>query len=101
MARYGGEEFAALLPLTDGPGAMALAERMRAAVEALNVPHTAGVGGRVTISVGCATVDSTDGMSAEALVAAADAALYDAKRSGRNRMVSAAAEHSRIGNPTL
>ena len=93
VARYGGEEFAALLPLTDVLGAMALAKRMRAAVEGLNVPHTAGVGGRVTISVGCATSEPTSGMSAEALIAAADAALYEAKRSGRNRVVSAAAEN--------
>ena len=91
VARYGGEEFAALLPSTDPPGAMALAERMRAAVEALNIPHTAGVGGCVTISVGRATVESTDGMSAETLVAAADAALYNAKRSGRNRVAAAVA----------
>jgi diguanylate cyclase (GGDEF)-like protein len=91
VARYGGEEFAALLPATDASGALAIAERMRAAVEALNLPNRAGEDGRVTISVGRATVESTDGLSPETLVATADAALYDAKRSGRNRVASAVA----------
>jgi diguanylate cyclase (GGDEF)-like protein len=99
VARYGGEEFAALLPLTDTPGALALAERMRAAVEGLNIPHTGGVDGRVTISIGCATAESTDGITADMLVAAADAALYDAKRSGRNRKASARVESARTGGP--
>jgi diguanylate cyclase (GGDEF)-like protein len=77
---------------------VALAERMRTAVAALNVPHPAGPSGRVTISVGCATAEFTEGLSAESLVAAADAALYEAKRSGRNRVASASSEHSRTGN---
>jgi diguanylate cyclase (GGDEF)-like protein len=91
VARYGGEEFAALLPATDAAGGLAIAERMRAAVEALHLPNQAGIGGHVTISVGRATVESTEGMSPDALVAAADAALYEAKRSGRNRVASAVA----------
>jgi diguanylate cyclase (GGDEF)-like protein len=91
VARYGGEEFAALLPATDAAGAQAIAERMRVAVEALNVPHTGAAGGRVTISVGSATVQAQETMSKDTLIAAADAGLYEAKRTGRNRVASALA----------
>jgi len=79
VARYGGEEFAAILPETDAEGAAAIAERMRQAVEALETD-----GGRVTVSFGVATVIASDKLSPNALVAAADAALYQAKRDGRN-----------------
>jgi|SRR5687767_10903666 len=79
VARYGGEEFAAMLPETDAEGAKSIAERMRQAVEALETE-----GGRVTVSFGVATVVATDKMSQNVLVAAADAALYEAKRAGRN-----------------
>lgn len=79
VARYGGEEFAAMLPETDAEGAEKIAERMRRAVESLETG-----GGRVTISVGVATTLAREKTSPESLVAAADAALYDAKRAGRN-----------------
>jgi len=79
VARYGGEEFAAMLPETDADGAEKIAERMRRAVESLETG-----GGRVTISVGVATTLARENASPESLVAAADAALYDAKRAGRN-----------------
>jgi two-component system, sensor histidine kinase LadS len=89
VARYGGEEFVALLPETDTPGVNAIAERMRAAVEALNIPNTRGVGGRVTVSVGQAAMVPNGGEGAATLVAAADVALYQAKRGGRNRVAAA------------
>lgn len=89
VARYGGEEFAALLPATDHAGARAIAERMRGAVEALRLPSTAGEGGVVTVSIGCATVRAVEADAAEDLVAAADAALYEGKRRGRNRVATA------------
>ena len=89
IARYGGEEFVALLPSTDGPGTAALAERMRTAVEALDLPHADGIGKRVTVSIGHATMQATETSSPDLLVAAADAALYEAKRTGRNRVVAA------------
>lgn len=79
VARYGGEEFAAMLPETDAEGAGKIAERMRLAVERLETG-----GGRVTVSIGVATTLAREKLTPEALVAAADAALYDAKRAGRN-----------------
>src|SRR5690606_25093208 len=86
-ARYGGEEFAILLPQTDKQGAMALALRLQKSVQALKVALDAQVL-RVGVSVGvaCAT-DIAEG-SADDLVRAADAALYGAKRDGRNRVVA-------------
>lgn len=84
VARYGGEEFAVLLPDTDDKGAAALAERVRAAVEGRAIPHPGSPSGVLTVSVGSATV--TGGVEGEpsSLVRAADAALYQAKRDGRN-----------------
>lgn len=88
-ARFGGEEFALLLPATGGADAALVAERTRAALEALAMPHPDGAAPVVTASLGVATfVPESDG-DPERLVATADAALYRAKREGRNRVVSA------------
>ncbi len=88
-ARYGGEELSLILPHTDLEGAHAIAERIRSAVEGLQVARTDGQGAlRITASLGVAA--STDG-DKRALIADADGALYEAKRSGKNRTVSAAA----------
>jgi diguanylate cyclase (GGDEF)-like protein len=86
-ARYGGEEMALILPHTDLDGAHAIAERVRLAIEALRIPRLDGDGILApTASVGvAATRDGTR----EALIADADAALYQAKRQGKNRTVSA------------
>jgi diguanylate cyclase (GGDEF)-like protein len=81
--RYGGEEFLVLLPEQTLETAALAAERLRAAVEALAVPHPAG--SRVTISVGVAG-PAEGGEDPEALVGRADAALYAAKAAGRNRV---------------
>ena len=89
VARYGGEEFAAMLPATDLNGGRAIAERMRAAVEALQVPNEAGDEGLVTVSIGCAAIRATDTTTTADLLAAADAALYEGKRRGRNRVAVA------------
>jgi diguanylate cyclase (GGDEF)-like protein len=93
VARYGGEEFAILLPATEPAGALIVAERIRAAVAALNLPHSgSSVAGHVTVSIGVAsTNDTADGVPA-GLVAAADAALYRAKHEGRNRVAQAPQE---------
>jgi len=93
-ARYGGEELAVILPDTDGDGAMEIAERMRRAIEELGLPHSENPegGGRVTVSVGCATALSRSGGTMrmpEGLLLAADTALYKAKHRGRNRVESA------------
>jgi diguanylate cyclase (GGDEF)-like protein len=86
-ARYGGEELAVALQQTDLDGAEAIAERVRTAVEALDLPRLDGDGTlRVTVSCGVAASDDGDPI---ALVAAADAALYDAKGAGKNRTVRA------------
>jgi diguanylate cyclase (GGDEF)-like protein len=85
-ARYGGEEFVVLLPATDHRGAAAVADALREAVAMLGIVHDGHPEGRVTISVGVATLDPDMAVPAPALVAAADTALYRAKANGRNRV---------------
>jgi GGDEF domain-containing protein len=87
-ARYGGEEFALLLQGADLDTAMKVAERLRRAVEDLHMVHEKAPGGCVTISVGAASIVPAAGASAQRLVEAADAGLYEAKRRGRNRVVA-------------
>jgi diguanylate cyclase (GGDEF)-like protein len=89
IARYGGEEFVVLLPKTDVGGAIALAEEMRAGVEALGIAHARSQAtDRVTISLGVATVTPNLDSSHAELIAEADHALYQAKQEGRNRVKS-------------
>jgi diguanylate cyclase (GGDEF)-like protein len=86
-ARYGGEEMALILPHTGLEGAYAIAERVRTAVEALRIPRNDDGGTlRITASLGVAS--TTDGAK-DSLIADADGALYEAKRSGKNRTVQA------------
>ena len=86
--RYGGEEFLLLLPRTPIETALVIAERIRASVEALAIPHTGTASvGFVTVSVGVAAADAS--ISIENLINAADSALYEAKRQGRNLVRSA------------
>jgi diguanylate cyclase (GGDEF)-like protein len=89
-ARYGGEEFAAILPDVALADATSVAESMRKAVLALELPHEASTAERfLTISIGVAAVQPNSSSSPTQLLAAADEALYRAKRSGRNRVVAA------------
>lgn len=84
ISRYGGEEFLLLLPRTDADAALAIAERVRSAVAALEV----SIGNEsvsVTLSVGLATTADCQA-EVDPLIAAADAALYRAKAAGRNRV---------------
>jgi diguanylate cyclase (GGDEF)-like protein len=91
VARYGGEEFCVVLPEADGPHALEVAEHLRAAIAALALPHAAVADGQVTISVGAAAIAPTPLGAADALLRAADNALYAAKGAGRNTVHLAAA----------
>ncbi len=85
LCRYGGEEFAAILPRTDLEVAVAVAERMRAAVENAALPHAPEIG-TVTVSIGVASALASRSTPVGDLLAHADVALYSAKHAGRNRV---------------
>lgn len=90
VARYGGEEFVCLLPDTDLDGARHLAEKIRASVSGLAIPHseskTAAI---VTISLGLACVQDFTVVEPKALLKFADRQLYMAKQAGRNQLAAA------------
>jgi len=93
VARYGGEEFAVILPSTDQEGSAVVGERIRIAIESLDLPHTYSEAAKyVTVSIGSATIMPAPSINSAQLVAAADAALYRAKREGRNRVVATTVE---------
>ena len=86
-ARYGGEEFVAVLPETDAAGAAFLAEEIRIKIEALGIKHEkSSISKVVTVSSGIAAVVPWQGSLPSVIIAAADQALYNAKREGRNRV---------------
>jgi two-component system, cell cycle response regulator len=103
--RWGGEEFAIILPNTGGPGAMVVAQRLVRALRAkarLSAPPLTEPDGRpepvqITASLGLAAFPSPGIESAEALVQAADSAMYRAKDSGRNRICAVDSER---GHPS-
>jgi diguanylate cyclase (GGDEF)-like protein len=85
LARYGGEEFAVILPDCGEHKALAIAELLRTAVLALNLPHRKSVtSNQLTVSLGTSTLKAGQTSSAQALLDAADQALYAAKNQGRN-----------------
>ena len=89
VGRYGGEEFLVLLPESGESEAVALAERVRRRIAEERFPHR-----QVTMSLGVAQYPA-HGESVDSVIASADAALYDAKREGRNRVARAGKRSSR------
>ncbi|WP_414552217.1 diguanylate cyclase domain-containing protein [Anabaena sp. CCY 0017] len=88
VARYGGEEFVIILPNTDVEGAIAIAQRIHAAIQALAIPHQASeVSDTVTVSLGITSQIPTSETFPANLIAQADQALYHAKQHGRNQSV--------------
>ncbi|RCJ15889.1 diguanylate cyclase response regulator [Nostoc sp. ATCC 43529] len=88
VARYGGEEFAVILPNTDTQGATYIAEKICDAVRKLAIPHqNSQVSRHVTMSAGFTTVTPQLNSDLEEMIAAADRALYQAKKAGRDRFV--------------
>ena len=84
--RFGGEEFALLLPRTTAAQALEVTERIRQGISQIAIPRDGTAAIRVTISIGVA-VPSQARRTLDDLLAAADHALYQAKRSGRDRVV--------------
>jgi diguanylate cyclase (GGDEF)-like protein len=104
-ARYGGEEFVVALPETDADGAVEFAERVRSRIELEEIPFVEGNGRQdggadpwlsVTASVGVSSMPGS-ARDLETLIAAADAALYVAKRAGKNRVEVAPGDAARVG----
>jgi diguanylate cyclase (GGDEF)-like protein len=89
IGRYGGEEFIIVLPNTDHAGALEVAERVQKDFDTLDLKHEYNESfGRVTVSMGVVTTIPQPGDEPEMLVNLADRFMYEAKRSGRNRIVS-------------
>lgn len=90
VGRYGGDEFVAILPNADDEAARVQAERLCLRVRDLGLAHAySATAPHATVSVGCAAMVPESGTTPEGLLAAADQALYEAKRSGRNRVSQA------------
>ena len=85
-ARWGGEEFVVLLPGTDAQGAVTVAENIREEVGGTEIPCADAAGAKVTISVGVNTQTPTSNSLMSGFISGADAALYQAKGTGRNRV---------------
>jgi len=87
IARYGGEEFVVVMPGAGSADAMSAAERLRSSVERMPFMPMPGVGHSLTVSIGV-SFSNAPNMTPEVLLKAADHAMYEAKRAGRNRVVS-------------
>ena len=101
VCRFGGEEFVVILPTADLTASHAGAEKIRAKLHELTVLHHGQSLGMIRVSIGVAALPQHD-TSPEELIAAADAALYRAKREGRDRVISAELpnETDALGNMT-
>lgn len=100
VSRYGGEEFAVILPETNLVQAIEVAERLRVMAEDTNIAIGTEKFVSFTISVGLATVEPSND-SLETILVKVDAALYNAKQTGRNKLSIASSYSSPIENPTL
>jgi diguanylate cyclase (GGDEF)-like protein len=101
-ARYGGEEFAIIVADGDRDSVLQMAENVRMAIAALQIPHAASPFGHVTCSIGVALLNVTDESASDGLLRMADAALYQAKSRGRNQVVlNEAGEHDADMDATL
>jgi hypothetical protein len=99
--RFGGEEFVMLLPQTRAPDAFKIADRVRAHIARQPILTTGGEPVQVTVSIGVAALDAGSSRELTELLAAADAALYRAKASGRNQvqMISTSRGLSAVRSP--
>lgn len=97
VGRFGGEEFVVLLEDTDAEAVARVAERLRAGTRALEVPSASGVVTGLSVSIGTARTATVPAASLDALLLAADAALYAAKHAGRNRVCAAPARELPTG----
>ena len=86
-ARYGGEEFVVLLPHTQDAGAVMVANKILSAIRSLRMDHSKSKSGFVSVSIGVASWDATRHQTMNAVVKAADEALYHAKAAGRNQVM--------------
>jgi diguanylate cyclase (GGDEF)-like protein len=89
ICRYGGDEFVVILPSTDEDGAMLIAQRILASIVEKRMPHSRSPHNIVTVSIGVASVQPSDGHDHSELFDAADMGLYTAKQLGRNCCASA------------
>jgi two-component system cell cycle response regulator len=88
LARMGGEEFVAFLPYTDGPTALRIAERLVKKVAETPMQVDGAPNGQLTVTVSVGVASTSVEMPGEELIKMADAALYRAKETGRNRAVA-------------
>jgi diguanylate cyclase (GGDEF)-like protein len=87
--RYGGEEIVVLLPTQDIEGAVITGQRVCQTIQALAIPHPKGIDGKVSISVGVTACSRTNpAASWREILEQADQALYQAKKTGRNKVVA-------------